>query len=240
MTPSSATTSTTPRPRGAVHLLACVALLVLSVWATDLPDSAKEDVAPSLPRELAKGPTGEPLTEAQLRALESGDVLTHLAAEEGATVKRATAVALVDAAPEAVYAVLLDIARFPAYMAYVEKTEVLGEADGVTRVRFHLDLPWPVGNRHYVLRMEKERTRESEREVLVSSWTYEPGSGNINDTQGYWKVCAYDGKRSFVRYMVLTDPGGKVPPWMADKATAVAVPRVIKSVREEVARAEQP
>jgi ribosome-associated toxin RatA of RatAB toxin-antitoxin module len=187
---------------------------------------------PGLPCEYDKSPDGKPLTDEQRTALDKGEILVHLAAIKDTPVKKATAIALVDAPPEQVFAVLTDYNEFTRFMPYCKKVKLQKRKDEKSWVRFELDFPWPIGDRHYVLQMTDRREEVAGTPVLVSRWTYEPDSGNINDSKGSWELIAYGPKRSFVRYTVFTDPGGSVPNWAGNMATEVAVPKVIQGLRE--------
>jgi len=186
----------------------------------------------ALPAEYAQSPSGKPLTEKERTALGEGKILVHLTEIPGTPVKRATAVALVDASPESVFGVLTDYDEFPSFMPYCKKAQIQKKEGEQSWVRFELDFPWPIGDRHYVLRLTDRRDEVSGKPVLASRWTYEPDSGNINDTYGSWEVFCHEGSRSFVRYTVFTDPGGNIPNWARNVATDVAVPKVIKGLRK--------
>jgi hypothetical protein len=179
-----------------------------------------------------KSPEGKPLTDEQFAALDGGKVLVHLEAVSGTAVKKATAVAIVDAAPESVFGVLTDYASFVHFMPYCRKVDVQKKEGDQTWVRFELDFRWPIGDRHYELCLTDTRETVDGKTVLTSRWTYVPDSGNINDTYGSWEVRPYKSGTSFVRYTVFTDPGGRVPGWAANMATDVAVPSVIEGLRK--------
>ena len=83
-----------------------------------------------------------------------------------------------------------------------------------------------------MLNLHDHRHEVAAKKVYTSSWTYEPNSGNINDSYGSWEVHSYDARRSIVRYTVYTDPGGTVPSWANNMATEVAVPKVINGLRK--------
>lgn len=179
-------------------------------------------------RELS--PSGKPLTQEERATLERGEVLVLLTEVSGSPVKKATAVTLVDAPAENVFAILLDYNSFPEYMPYCKKVELEKKEGERSWVKFELDFPWPIGDRHYVLIMSSDR----EGGAFASSWTYEKDSGNINDTYGSWEVLPYKGGKSFVRYTCFTDPGGNIPGWANNMATEVAVPNVIAGLRKRV------
>jgi uncharacterized membrane protein len=184
--------------------------------------------------EAFRSPDGKALTEEQQSALDRDEILVHLTAVSGTAVKKATAVAVVDASADQVFQVLTDYDSFTQFMPYCKKVQVQ-KADGEqSQVRFELDFPWPIGDRYYVLELTDRREQKGDSAVLASRWTYVPGSGNINDTYGSWEVWPYKGGKSFVRYSVFTDPGGRVPGWTANMATNVAVPSVIQGLRDRV------
>ena len=188
----------------------------------------------ALPAQYAQSPSGQPLTEKQRIALDKGKILVHLKEIPGTPVKRARAIALVDAPPDKVFAAVTDYDSFPRFMPYCKKVRLQKREGERSWVRFELDFPWPIGDRHYVLQLTDRREEVSGRPVLASRWTYEPNSGNINDTYGSWEILGYGVSRSFVRYTVFTDPGGKIPHWARNMATEVAVPKVFKRLRKRV------
>lgn len=174
------------------------------------------------------------MSEGQVDAIEKGKVLVELSAVPQTSVKKAAAVALVEAPPADVFTVLTDYAEFPSFMPYCRKVEIQRKEGEQSWVYFSLDFPWPIGDRHYVLMLKDREELEDRATVFISSWTYEPGSGNINDSYGSWEVRAYGSGRSLVCYTVFTDPGGSLPSWASNAATEVAVPKVIAGLRKRV------
>jgi hypothetical protein len=226
--------------------LAAVALLLTAATG---PRAAVPDPSPTL-----QSPKGTPLNDSERRAVEQGEILVELTAIEGTPVKKAVAVAVIDAPPEDVFAILTNYHEFPEFMPYCRKVTFEGKEGEKSRVRFELEFPWPIGDRYYTLELKNWRfeQRPDGREpdagipqavVLINSWTYVPDSGNIKDTYGSWEVRSYPERteqgpaRSFVRYTVFTDPGGNIPNWANNLATEVAVPKVIHNLRRRVAEA---
>lgn len=179
-------------------------------------------------------PDGKPLNAKGRTELEKGDIFVNLTAIAGSAVKKSVAVALVDAPPESVFAALSDYPNFPAFMPYCKTVTVRKKEGNRSTVYFKLDFPWPIGDRHYELDLVDKQHEIAGKPVYTSTWTYVPGSGNINDSYGSWEVRAYDATRSFVRYTVFTDPGGTIPNWANNMATEVAVPKVIHGLRKRV------
>ena len=188
-----------------------------------------------IPSEKMLSASGNPLSREECALLEKGEVIVKLSGVAGSAMKQTVAVALINSAPEKVIAVLTRYDEFPSFMPYCKTTEVRQKEGEVSTVYFALDFPWPIGDKHYVLKLTDKRYDVAGRVVFVSSWTYEPGSGNIKDSYGSWEVRAYDAKQTFVRYTVFTDPGGKIPTWANNMATEVAVPKVIEGLRRKAA-----
>ncbi len=188
----------------------------------------------ALPAPFALSPAGKSLTDKETAALDAGDILTQLEEIPDKDVKKAVAVAIVDAPPEDVFAVLTDYANFTHFMPYCEKVEVRKRKGQRSRVRFALNFPWPLGDRHYVLELTDRVDEVDGVRVWASRWTYVPGSGNIDDAYGAWEVVSCGPERSLVRYTAFTDPGGKLPVWARNSATKVAIPKVIQGLRRRV------
>lgn len=213
-------------------MMARFALLGLAIGGI-APAQAPAELS-DLPVEYAFAPSGEALTEKELAGLEHGKIMTHLADMPDTAVKKATTIALAGAPPEAVFAVLTDYEEFPRFMPYCKKVRLERREGEESWVRFHLDFPWPVGNRHYVVKVTDRREDLLGTPVLTSRWIYEPGTGNINDTYGSWEVLPYPGERSFLRYTVFGDLGGRIPRWVRNVAAKVVAPKVIKGLRKRV------
>ena len=184
-------------------------------------------------------PDGQPIDGNDRKKLESGELVIQLTEVSGTGTKKAVSVGLVNGSPETVIDVLTDYDNFTTFMPYCETVRVQKQEGERSSVYFSLDFPWPIGDRHYVLDLVKQRHDISGLVVYMSEWTYEKGSGNINDSTGSWEVRAYDDTRAFVRYTVFTDPGGSIPDWAKNAATEIAIPKVFKGLRSRVESIEK-
>ncbi len=120
-------------------------------------------------------------------------------------------------------------------MPYIEKA-VVDKRDGHTStVSYWLAFPLNIGNRHYQLEVVDGKRSVQGVDVYASDWKY-TGAGNITDTTGSWEIAPWgDAKKSFVRYVCFTDPGGSLPTWMKNMAASSALPKVMEAVRARVA-----
>jgi hypothetical protein len=156
-------------------------------------------------------------------------------------------------------AVIGDYDHFKDFMPYTvvskcTRHEEAGPKKAVNYFFTALDVPL-VTSRYYTLRLVDEwnpdgkagafrskwsRTKEAGRDLswddpsvraLFPAGFKEPIKTPINE--GYWLLEPVDGGRQTkVTYYVFTDPGGKIPSWIANQANSVAVPKLMKAVRE--------
>ena len=209
----------------------CLVLLASlpALAATDAPDKLAH-----VPSSWRVGPEGTPLDASALKTLDGGDILSALIEIPGNPVKKGVAIGIVDGSPAKVLATCSDFEHFPEFMPYIAKITVDERKDRTATVSYWLEFPLGIGNRNYQLALSMAAKEIDGEKVYASEWTY-TGKGNIKDTTGSWEIAPYgDGTRSFVRYTVVTDPGGSLPNWAKNKAASVALPKVVKRVQDRV------
>lgn len=188
----------------------------------------------AVPASLRTDAQGGPLDQDETTRLVDGDVLTALIEVENNPVKKGVAVGIVDAPPAKVFATIGDYPNFKDFMPYVDKTTVDEKDGNTTTVSYVLKFPMGLGGRNYQLKLTDGKAAIDGVDVYTCEWVY-TGKGNITDTTGTWQVAPWgDGSKSFVRYTVFTDPGGSFPNWIKNKAASMALPSVIKAVRDRV------
>ena len=174
-------------------------------------------------------------------------------------IKEVLALTTIDSPVWRVAAVVGDYDGFKEFMPYtvVSKQtghEDVGQGKAINYFFTALDLPL-VANRYYTLRMTDEwnpdgktgafrskwsRTKEAGKDLnwddpavkaLFPSSYKEPIKTPINE--GYWLLEPADGgAKTHITYYVFTDPGGKIPAWVANQANSIAIPKLMKGVRE--------
>ncbi len=183
-------------------------------------------------RQLGPQLRRQPTTE-QWERIEGMAVVDWLTEIEGSPVKEGMAVGLVEAPPERVFRVVTDNARFAEFMPFVELSTVETLADGSLVNLQSLDLPWPVSNREYKIKLVNEADAGGEPPLWQSAWTHVKGFGNIEESRGAWRVFPC-GERALVEYQVYTDPGGSIPTYFKNKATRRSLNQLIEAVRSRV------
>lgn len=179
----------------------------------------------------------------------------------GKEVPKVQMVGVVDAPPEKVFEVVTDYARFEDTMPYMEvchviHTEKVDKNTTVNYVFFFVNPPL-ISGRYYTLKLTDERDATIEGVAgsyrskwdLVTKGVYHetPESPGIQmlmhvkdavetrSNQGFWLLQPLDGgKKTRLIYQVLTDPGGSIPHWIANKAQVKTLPDLLETVEKQV------
>jgi carbon monoxide dehydrogenase subunit G len=96
----------------------------------------------------------------------------------------------------------------------------------------HVEVPWPVGNRWYIVKVQWDETQAA-RHIYTCSWSFIIGS--LRENKGEWKVEPFGENRTLLTYQVVTDPGAFAPKFLVDNFTNKTLPQVITGVRRRVA-----
>jgi carbon monoxide dehydrogenase subunit G len=96
----------------------------------------------------------------------------------------------------------------------------------------HVKVPWPLGNRWYVLKVQWDESQAA-RHIYTSSWSLL--TGNLKENRGDWKVEPFGDQKTLLTYRVVTDPGGLAPKFLVEKITAQTLPQIIIGVRNRLA-----
>ncbi len=166
----------------------------------------------------------------------------------GVEIREVLVMAVMTAQPTSVYSVIADYARYPQFMPYVEKSEILKTEEDVVVVFQQLDFPWPISDRYYTIRLSAD-TRCAAQGMYQVRWSLAPDSATLHTGEGEplrvntgsWSLRPVDaGQRTEVTYFVHTDPGGALPVWVINLANKVAAPKVIEAVRLRASASETP
>ena len=179
----------------------------------------------------------------------------------GKDVPKVQLVGIVDASPKQVFQVVTDYAHFKDFMPYVDVTHVIhtervNKNTAVNYVFFFVNPP-VISGRYYTLKLTDESNVSLEGKAgsyrsrwdLVTRGVYHetpesPGIKNLvhdkdavetRGNQGFWLMQPLDGgKKTRVIYQVLTDPGGSIPHWIANKAQMKTLPDLLDTVVKRV------
>ena len=154
--------------------------------------------------------------------------------DAGRRVSEGCGLGVIEAPLAAVRDVVETAADFDEFMPRVLESEVEPVSPGVYLNRQILDMPFPVEDRRYTVRVETGTIETGVGPGWQARWTYVEGSGNVRESRGSWTLIPLDAERTVVVYRLLTDPGGRLPGWIVDLAAPRALRRVLASVRERV------
>lgn len=163
-------------------------------------------------------------------AMVGGEVLIELTEFAGSSAKEGCVVGYIPASPGEVMAILRDAASYDEYMPRVERSEVSTGSGGIVLNTQELDLPFPIGDRYFTIRLVEERSDDGAYRL---GFSYVKGSGNVKDTRGHWMIEPWRGG-SQVTYVLWTDPGGAIPKWAVNRASRRTLPDVVVALRDRV------
>jgi len=143
---------------------------------------------------------------------------------------------VIAAPPERVFRAVIDVEHWHEFMPFLTASDARPEKDGSILSAQRLDLPFPLGERHYRIRFRSrvERGGQGGREtVWRAEWSYVPGSGNITGLRGSWTLTAAPGGTLAV-CRLWTDTG--VSSSLMDRATEKSLPWIFDGLRQHVRR----
>ena len=157
----------------------------------------------------------------------------------GSEVKEVKAVGQVDAPPAKVFEVVTDYEHQVGNMPYVQDQAVFSRTDRDVTFWAVADFPL-VSRRDWVLKSRLQKNLPGG--VYRAEWAPvevpgvpppENGVVRLKINSGSWTAEPIDGgRRSLATYQLLTDPGGSIPKFMANKANTKALPELFEKVRK--------
>ena len=171
-----------------------------------------------------------PDVEGSADAVLAGQILIQLTDYPGSNAKEGCVVGWIPAPPEAVMAILRDAASYDEYMPRVERSDVTTGSGGEVLNQQMLDLPFPIGDRYFTIRLTEDRSDDGTYRL---DFSYVKDTGNIKDTHGHWLVEPWRGG-SRATYVLWTDPGGALPKWAVNRASRRTLPDVVAALRDRV------
>jgi ribosome-associated toxin RatA of RatAB toxin-antitoxin module len=167
------------------------------------------------------------------RALATGEILTReheLPADQSGVRKAVEAVAIFDAPPECVWAVVTDHVAFPRFLPNVKETRVRRRDEDRVFISQHL--------RVMLVNVRYGSIWTLRPEQGVAAWTLDPETENdIRRSDGSWQLVPFEGGvKTLARYRTDVDTGRSLPETVERMLTRHSLPKVMRGVREELAR----
>lgn len=180
---------------------------------------------------------------------------TYFRETRGGDTREVVMVGVIQAPAEECFKVVGEFEQYPEFMPYVKYSEIVHQEKinnfkNIYHVFFILDPPL-VSTRYYTLKLVNEKSPEGRPGAFRCQWTqelgvykktpsdfkFDPDAGiEIKFNNGYWLFEPLkQGKRTRVTYYLWTNPGGKLPIWIANKANAVSLPDLWESIKGRLA-----
>lgn len=184
---------------------------------------------------MLETPAQATLSEDDWSQLRSGGFVIHT---QRATLNRGDITGIVDAPPARVWSVLEEFAHYARWMRQLESTEVVRREGDVQIGRGVTRVPFPIRDRHWDVEVRGGPRAVAGETHYVGTWSYIPGSGNVEEVFGFWYVSPLPGdpNRSLVRYVLLANLGIWIPNAILAWATGRMLPDILHDLRAEVAR----
>jgi hypothetical protein len=188
----------------------------------------------SLPALSQTPPEIPSLSQDEVSRVNRGEVIVNVI--EGA-IPVGDAIGVIDATPQAVMAVLADIDHQEDIFDDTSLSEVVGHDGDYILQHGITDTPWPMADREWTIRVWQGPMEVDGMQVLVSTWDYVPGSGNLVDTHGYYLLVPWgdQGQQTLLRYHISVDLGTWLPRFLLDWSTENMLPDQITALRRAVA-----
>lgn len=154
--------------------------------------------------------------------------------DAGRRVREGCGVGAIEAPLRAVRQVIDAAAEFDEFMPRILESDVEPVSPGVYLNRQTLDMPFPVEDRRYTVRVETGAIGTGAGAGWQARWAYVEDSGNIRESRGSWTLIPVSTDRTVVVYRLLTDPGGRLPAWVVDYSAPRALRRILNALRDRV------
>lgn len=198
--------------------------LIVVVVLTALGGGAWMVMQPGPPKPAPQG-------DALDAALEGGEVIVETEPVEGTETPQLHVRAVIEAAPEKVWAIIEDCSRYKETMVRVEAAEELSREGNVVTCRTTVDMPFPLSDITATTRavhtVEPGKQWRREWDLIEGDYARNTGS---------WVLTPYQGNaaRTFVDYRILVEPNTSIPDSVRIAAQQKAMPDLIEKLREQV------
>ncbi|MFP5287076.1 MAG: SRPBCC family protein [Thermoanaerobaculia bacterium] len=170
------------------------------------------------------------------RETPTGDVWLQMVPSGKGRPKEGIGHGVIDAPPERVYRALVDYRHWEEFMPFLEKSDARPQPDGSVLSAQLLELPPPLGRRHYEIRARHRVEGGQGGKVWKIEWTCVAGSGNVAGHHGSWTLLPNGPGRTWATCRLYTDPGGGIPHWAVNRGTSETLPWIFHGLRQHVRR----
>jgi hypothetical protein len=153
-------------------------------------------------------------------AKEKGGIKVYTKTESGSEYKAFKAEMQVSCRIENIIEVLKNMNTLNNWVVNCKGVELLKTEDNDQYYYIETSLPWPFENRDMVYHFQyMENSSEQVRVIVTGIPEYiRPREGIVRmvKTNGYWLLTSIDPYKTAITYQMHVEPGGLIPPWLAN------------------------
>ncbi len=133
--------------------------------------------------------------------------------------KQVKVTATINAPMDKVMEILLSFGNYTSWMNQVEQSYLVNQADSSYYVFILEDADWPMQNRYQVSKLDVNQsfTRSEVKFRAVPNFIEKRTDAiQIKQHEGYWELENRADHQCVLEYVLIQNPGGHVPPWLAN------------------------
>lgn len=170
--------------------------------------------------------------------LDKDGIRVYTQIEGDSPYKQVKVTTTINAPLEKVMEILMAFRQYSRWMHHVDESYLLNQIDSNYYVFILEDADWPMQNRYQVskLNVKHSVTKSVVRFTAVPNFIEKRTDAiQIKQYEGYWEIENRTDHQCTLEYVLIQQPGGHVPPWMANFS---AVQNPYQSVSQLKALAE--
>ena len=163
--------------------------------------------------------------------LANGEIVISTATAKGSSTPKLKAMVVVPAAPDKVWPIIDQCAKYKETMLRIASSEELSRKGNKVRCKITVEMPFPLSN----LTATTEATHTVQPGKLYKrEWKLIEGDYKVNT--GSWTLVPFDdaGTKTLVVYQVVADPSMPIPDGIKKAAQKKSIPELMEKLRKSV------
>ncbi len=139
--------------------------------------------------------------------------------DETSPYKQVKVTTTINAPMEKVMEVLMTFNKYKNWMNHVQDSYLINQSDSAYYVFILEDATWPMQNRYQVSKIVSSQSVDESNVEFRSIPNYiekRTDAIQIKQYEGYWSLENRPDHRCSLEYVLIHNPGGHVPPWLAN------------------------
>jgi hypothetical protein len=151
--------------------------------------------------------------------LDKEGIRVYTQLEGSSPYKQVKVTATINAPMDKVMEILLAFGNYNRWMNQVEQSYLVNQSDSAYYVFILEDADWPMQNRYQVSKLDVSQsfTRSEVKFRAVPNFIEKRTDAiQIKQHEGYWELENRSDYQCVLEYVLIQNPGGHVPPWLAN------------------------